>query len=133
MREIHSAVPPIDAQELPPISVSRTVFERGALMAVTAGRSTLTAQTVGSSYETVFEASAPTGAGSNGSPVGLFTFTGAVEAQTLEITRFGGQLTEYPLASGATKQFGCFRGGIVKVRCKSTSGAGTLLWEDTIR
>lgn len=101
-------------------------------MAVTAGRSSLTAQTIASSYETCFQANAPNGSGSNGSPVRLFTLHAAGETITVKYTRFGGQVGEMIVPADKDRQVGHFPAGITKLEAKSASGTGTLVWEDTL-
>lgn len=101
-------------------------------MAVTPGRYSVTAQTVASSYETIFEATAPSGSGSNGAPVHIMTFHAAGEAITVEVTRFGGQVSEMLVPASADRQAAGVPGPIVKVRAKSATGTGTLVWDHTM-
>lgn len=101
-------------------------------MALTSGPSSTTFQTCASSYETAFEASAPAGSGSDGSPVRLFTVSSGAGAVLAERTTFSGAVTEHLIPDGESKELGSFPNGVRKLRLKYVSGSGTACWDSTI-
>lgn len=100
---------------------------------ITTGPSSSTYQALTTSYQTIFEASAPSGAGTDGSPVRLFYFTAAGDAVVIEITRATADVQEMRIDAGETLPVGAFPDGVRKVRAKGDSTSATLKWSASIR
>lgn len=101
-------------------------------MAVTPGRASVTAQTIASSYETLFSASGPAGAGSGGPPIKGVTFHAAGETITVRTTRFGGLTSEMIVPADKDRTLYGLPSPFIKLEAKSASGTGTLCWEDIL-
>lgn len=101
-------------------------------MAITAGRTSTTYQTLASSYETAFEATAPAGSGSDGNPVRLFKVTSGTGAVMAKRTRFSGKVTEHLIDDGDFEELGDFPNGVIKLELKYVSGSGTAKWSDVV-
>lgn len=102
-------------------------------MPVTSGLSSITAQALTTAYQTVFEAKAPQGAGSDGPPVRGIRFICAGDTGTIKLSTVSGIVTEHPIAVGQTSEYfdvpGGSSGGFKKAEAKGASTSTTLIWE----